>query len=83
MQNLAMVKAVYDLISTYHKKFCLLHCVSAYPTPFEDINLNVMKTYIKEFPDVNIGYSGHELGTDVAVAAVALGAKVVFYLVTS
>jgi hypothetical protein len=30
----------------------------------------------QEFPDIPIGYSGHELGTAVSVAAVALGAQV-------
>lgn len=75
-----MVKAVYDLVSKVHKQFCLLHCVSAYPTPCGDVNLNVLKTYMKEFPDVAVGYSGHEIGIDVAVAAVALGAKVVLLI---
>lgn len=77
MQNFEMVNTVYQTISRYHKKFCLLHCVTAYPTPLEDINLNVIKLYEEKFSDVAIGYSGHELGIDMSVAAVALGAKVI------
>lgn len=33
--------------------------------------------YQKEFPDIPIGYSGHESGINISVAAVALGAKVI------
>ncbi|KAL0851293.1 hypothetical protein ABMA28_007122 [Loxostege sticticalis] len=69
------VKAIYDIISPYHKQFCLLHCVSAYPVPYEDCNLTVLQDYEQTF-DVPIGYSGHEVGTAVPLAAVALGAKV-------
>jgi sialic acid synthase SpsE len=54
----------------------LLHCVSAYPTPAQDINLRVIETYKREFPDIPIGYSGHELGTAISLAAVAMGAQV-------
>lgn len=37
----------------------------------------LLKEYQKEFPDVPIGYSGHEQGICITVAAVAMGAKVV------
>ncbi|KAK5650979.1 hypothetical protein RI129_002008 [Pyrocoelia pectoralis] len=77
IQNFDMVQSVYQTISAYHKRFCLLHCVSAYPAPLEDINLNVIKLYEEKFPDIIIGYSGHEIGIDISVAAVALGAKVI------
>ncbi|KAJ8917194.1 hypothetical protein NQ315_012686 [Exocentrus adspersus] len=44
--------------------------------PYEDINLSVVNLYKKEFPDIAIGYSGHELGTHVSIAAVAMGCKI-------
>ncbi|KAL4716029.1 hypothetical protein ACJJTC_002794 [Scirpophaga incertulas] len=69
------VKSIYDILSTHHKQFCLLHCISAYPVPYEDCNLSVLQDYKRTF-DVPIGYSGHEVGMAVALAAVALGAKV-------
>ena len=56
--------------------FALLHCNSTYPAPFKDINLNYMDR-LKEIGDCLIGYSGHERGYHVAVAAVAKGAKVI------
>ncbi|CAG2165475.1 unnamed protein product [Oppiella nova] len=76
MHDLEVVKTVYNLITPINKRLCLLHCVSAYPTPFEDINLQVITDYKNLFPSAVIGYSGHELGTEVSVGAVALGAKV-------
>ncbi|XP_011561047.2 sialic acid synthase [Plutella xylostella] len=70
------VKTIYDIISAVHKNFCLLHCVSAYPVPYEDCNLTVLQDYKNTF-DVPVGYSGQEIGTAVALGAVALGAKVI------
>lgn len=76
MQDLKGVRKMYETVAEFHKKFALLHCVSAYPTPLADVNLNVINLYKEEFPDIVVGYSGHELGIDVTLAAVALGAKV-------
>lgn len=68
---------IYDYVRSHHTNFALLQCTSAYPTPVEDVNLNVIRLYQKRFPEIVIGYSGHELGIDVSVAAVAIGAKVI------
>ena len=46
-------------------------------TKFKEINLNVIQTYKKNFPDAVIGYSGHELGIAIPTVSVALGAKIV------
>ncbi|HDL20053.1 MAG TPA: N-acetylneuraminate synthase [Nitrospirae bacterium] len=54
----------------------LLHCVSSYPADVEDSNLLAMKTMEEAF-GFPVGYSDHTLGTEVAVAAVAIGAKVI------
>ena len=54
----------------------VLHCNTAYPTPYEDVNLNCLQTFDKQFA-VPIGYSDHTLGDEVAIASVALGAVVI------
>ena len=54
----------------------LLKCVSEYPTPYEDINLKTMLN-LKETFDCVVGLSDHSLGSEVAIAAVAMGAKVI------
>jgi pseudaminic acid synthase len=54
----------------------LLHCISAYPAPAEEANLARIPALAKQFGCL-IGLSDHTLGTDVAVAAVALGATII------
>ena len=56
--------------------FILLHCNSTYPTPFKDVNLKYLKT-LRRISKSPIGYSGHERGSSVAIAAAALGAVVI------
>ncbi|WP_219834389.1 N-acetylneuraminate synthase [Paenibacillus sp. R14(2021)] len=57
-------------------KVTLLHCTTEYPTPYEDVHLNRMLTLEQAF-GLPAGYSDHTLGTEVSVAAVALGAKMI------
>ena len=57
-------------------QYILLHCNSTYPAPFKDINLSYLPM-LGELGDCIVGYSGHERGFNVPVAAVALGAKVI------
>ena len=54
----------------------LLHCNTEYPTPYEDVNLNAMKTMHDIF-GYEVGYSDHTKGIEIPVAAVAMGATVV------
>lgn len=56
--------------------FVLLHCNSTYPAPFKDINLSYMDR-LKEIGECPVGYSGHERGYHVAIAAVARGARII------
>ena len=54
----------------------ILHCNSEYPTPLEDVNLNVLST-LKDTFGLKVGYSDHTMGIEVSIAAVALGASVI------
>jgi pseudaminic acid synthase len=54
----------------------LLHCISAYPAPAEEANLARIPALASHY-DCPIGLSDHTLGTEVAVAAVALGAAII------
>lgn len=56
--------------------FALLHCNSTYPTPFKDVNLRYLHR-LAELAEAPVGYSGHERGTAVPIAAVAMGASVI------
>ncbi|HSL83160.1 MAG TPA: N-acetylneuraminate synthase family protein, partial [Thermoanaerobaculia bacterium] len=55
--------------------FALLHCVSAYPAPFEALNLRYLEAL--KAHGVPVGYSSHERGISVPVVAFALGASIV------
>ena len=54
----------------------LLHANTAYPTPYEDVNLCAMLA-LKEAFDLPVGLSDHSLGIEVPIAAVAMGAEVI------
>jgi N,N'-diacetyllegionaminate synthase len=58
------------------KDIVLLHCNTAYPTPFDDANLKSIWTMRDEL-DVRTGYSDHTIGIEASLAAVALGAEVI------
>lgn len=62
-------------LTKLNSDFALLHCNSTYPAPFKDINLRYLEKL--KLYNVPIGYSGHERGIAVSLAAVALGAKII------
>lgn len=53
----------------------IMHCTSTYPCEPEELNLKMIETLRKEFPNNPIGYSGHETGLVPSAVAVALGAS--------
>ncbi|RYL95805.1 acetylneuraminic acid synthetase [Sporolactobacillus sp. THM7-4] len=65
-----------NLLRKEGANYILLHCNSTYPTPFKDVNLSYMER-LKKFSNGIVGYSGHERGIHVAIAAVARGAKII------
>ena len=59
------------------ERLSILHATSTYPLPPEEANLRMIPTLADRFPGIPIGYSGHERGLQISIAAVALGACVV------
>ncbi len=57
-------------------KIALLHCVSKYPCPIEDLNLGTIK-FLKDRYNIITGFSDHSIGYDSVVSAVNLGAKII------
>jgi len=55
----------------------LLHATSTYPLPAHEANLRMITTLQNRFPGVPVGYSGHETGLQISLAAVTLGAVAV------
>lgn len=71
----AALKVLIDS-GTEKENIIVLHCNTEYPTPVEDVNLKAIIT-IRETFNVPVGYSDHTIGTEIAVAAVAMGAAVI------
>lgn len=69
-------EALEAIYSTGNRQVILLHCVSAYPTPLEQINLRAMETLRQAF-GCPVGFSDHTEGVVVPVAAAALGAVLI------
>jgi N-acetylneuraminate synthase len=59
------------------KNLALMHCTSTYPCEPEELNLRMIETLRREFPNMPIGYSGHEVGLVPSAVAVAFGACMV------
>ena len=76
MSTEAEVQQTVSLLQEHHAQFILLHCNSTYPAPIKDINLEYMD-HLLELGHCPVGYSGHERGINVCLAAVARGAKVI------
>lgn len=70
-------KAVDVIENAGNTEICILHCVSLYPVEVQFVNLNNMVTLKKRFPDYAVGYSDHTIGSEVACAAVGLGAALI------
>lgn len=73
MSDTHEIRTTSRLLRNLGAKYILIHCNSTYPAPFQDIQLNLMN----KLGTAIYGYSGHERGINVAIAAVARGAKVV------
>jgi N-acetylneuraminate synthase len=56
------------------ERLIMCHTTSSYPAPAAELNLRMIHTLAYSYPDVPIGYSGHEIGLQTSIAAVALGA---------
>jgi len=58
-------------------ELAFLHCVASYPVPRDQVNLRAIATLATTFPACTIGYSDHALGIEAAVAAAAIGARII------
>lgn len=76
MSTEAEIKAAVAELRRLGASFALLHCNSTYPTPHKDVNLNYLP-HLKQMAGTIVGYSGHERGYEVPLAAVAMGAQII------
>lgn len=77
MSNLDEIKHAIDILHKHGAdEITILHCNTEYPTPYKDVNLSAMLN-LKDELHTEVGYSDHTIGIEIAVAAVALGARVI------
>lgn len=77
-KTFAQLDNVYNFMSHRDVDFAMLHCVGLYPVGDQLVQLNCIDKMIKRYPDITIGYSGHENPTDFTIVhmAIAKGAKI-------
>lgn len=71
------VKRAYDTIMPINTQLCIMQCTAGYPAEWSELDLRVISTFRELFPDIVIGFSSHDNGIAMAVAAYVLGARVV------
>ena len=77
MCGMGWVRTLHSSLSRLAAPLVLLQCTSSYPARPVDCNLRVLQTYRTEFPNSVLGYSGHEEGLAISLAAASLGAAVI------
>ncbi|UOE42510.1 N-acetylneuraminate synthase family protein [Agromyces larvae] len=75
MSTLDEIDLAVEVLGT--DRLVLMHATSSYPMPPEEANLLVIDALRRRYPGVPVGYSGHERGLQISIAAVALGAAAV------
>lgn len=62
------------IIKKYTNELVLMYCVSQYPTADENLNLNLIREYMKKYNSIPIGFSSHENGILASCIACSMGA---------
>jgi N-acetylneuraminate synthase len=75
MSTLEQIDLAVETLGT--DRLVILHATSTYPLPPEEANLLMIPALQQRYPGVPVGYSGHETGLQISLAAVALGAVAV------
>lgn len=71
------VKRAYHSIMPINPQLSFLQCTASYPVDFSKLNLNVISTFRKMFPELVIGLSDHDNGIAMAPVAYMLGARII------
>jgi N-acetylneuraminate synthase/sialic acid synthase len=71
------VERAYETIVPINPQLAILQCTAGYPAAFEELDLRVISTYRERFPEAVIGFSSHDNGIAMPVAAYMLGARIV------
>ncbi len=67
----------HDTAREHNDNVCVMQCTAGYPPDWNELNLRVITTYREQFPETVIGFSSHDNGIAMPVAAYTLGARAV------
>jgi N-acetylneuraminate synthase len=71
-----ITESVNTILEEGGNKLILLHAVTSYPTHPENVNLRAMQALMREFPELDVGYSDHTVSATACICAAAMGAHV-------
>lgn len=66
-----------EIITKYHSNISILHCLSQYPSEYQNINLMSIQYLKEQYPQYTIGYSDHSIGILMPAVAVGMGAQII------
>jgi sialic acid synthase len=66
-----------EVITKYHSEISILHCLSQYPSEYQNINLLSIQFLKEHYPEYAIGYSDHSIGILMPAVAVGMGAEII------
>lgn len=66
-----------EIITKYHSTISILHCLSQYPSEYQNINLLTIQYLKEQYPQFTIGYSDHSIGILMPAVAVGMGAEII------
>ena len=71
------IETAHTILDKGRGSLAVLQCTSGYPAVSSELDLKVIYTYTKAFPNTTIGYSGHDTGTLAACIAYSWGARII------
>ncbi len=77
MQSFETIKKSVKILEKSNVDYALLECTNLYPSPPENVSLKGITDLKKIFPKTIIGFSDHSIGSEMSLAAVALGASII------
>lgn len=75
--TLEAVDRAVGIVQNAGTPLAVMQCTSGYPPEFGELNLNVIATFRDRYPEVTIGYSGHDSGIAMGLVAYVLGARII------
>lgn len=75
--TLEAVDRAVKVVETEGAPLAVMQCTSGYPPKFDELNLRVISTFRERYPNVTIGYSGHDSGIAMGLVAAVLGARII------